>query len=91
MHIRLKSLWYEYFSLKYSQLSDVMEQKKVYADFMFLCMIASMSRELFRIKATERRDNMQDIEGLLNPAKVMSAQKTMMTSAQIYIPKAREI
>ena len=91
MTIRLKSLWYEYFSLKYSQLSDVMEQKKVYADFIFLCMIASMSREWFRLKGTERRDNMQDIEGLLKPEKVTSAQKTMMTSSEIYIPKAREI
>ena len=68
-----------------------MEQKKVYADFMFLYMIATMPKELYRIKATERRDNMQDIEGLLKPGKVISAQKTMMTSAQIYIPKAREI
>ena len=50
-----------------------------------------MPRELFRIKATERRDNMQDIQGLLNQQKVNSAWKTMLTTIEIYIPKAREL
>jgi hypothetical protein len=49
-----------------------------------------MPKELFRIKATERRDNMQDVEGLLNKSKVWSAKKTMKTTAEIYIPKAWE-
>ena len=67
------------------------KQKYVYADFMLLFMIACMPVGLFRIKATERRDNMQDIEGILNLEKVNSARKTMYTTTQIYIPKSREL
>ena len=54
-------------------------------------MVAGMPRELFRIKATERRDNMRDIEGLLNPVKVSSAIKTMETTLAVYVPRAREL
>jgi hypothetical protein len=50
--------------------SDAKKKKEIYAEYMFLCMIAGMPKELFRIKATERRDNMQDVEGLLNKSKV---------------------
>lgn len=63
----------------------------VYAQFMFLCMISGMPEELFRIKGTERRDNMQDVEGLLNPNRVASAVGTMFTTMQIYVPRASEI
>jgi (p)ppGpp synthase/HD superfamily hydrolase len=91
MRGKLKALWYDYFSEKYNTQTTNVEQEKVYGEFIFLYMIARMQKEVFRIKATERRDNMQDIEGLLNPRKVWSAEKTMRTTLDVYIPKSTEL
>ncbi len=87
----LKALWFHFFADMYLAQSTPEDQQEIYAEFIFLCMIAGMPRELFRIKATERRDNMRDIDGLLRPDKVKSARKTMKTTTQIYVPRAREI
>lgn len=84
-------LWFDTYSEKFEQQNDQKEKQKVYAEFIFLCMIACMPRELFRIKATERRDNMQDIEGLIKHKKVISAITTMKTTLSIYVPRAREV
>lgn len=58
---------------------------------MFLCMIAVMPRERFRIKATERRHNLQDVDGLLFPEKITSALGTMLTTMKIYVPRSRDV
>ncbi len=87
----LISLWNDFYKDKYRAQHDIRKQHKVYADYMFLRMIARMPKELFRIKATERRDNMQDTDGLLIPNKVRSATTTMLTTMSIYVPRAREV
>lgn len=87
----LRSLWARFFSDKYHAQSDKIQKQDIYAEYMLLCMIAGMPRELFRIKATERRDNMRDIEGLLNVDKAPSAIKTMETTFAVYVPRAREL
>jgi hypothetical protein len=62
------------------------KQHKLFADFMFLLMISKLPKELLRIKATERRDNIQDIEWLLNEKKVHAAKRIMNLTMVIYIP-----
>lgn len=91
MSTSLRTLWFHFFAEKYITQTTLEDQQEIYAEFVFLCMIAGMPRELFRIKATERRDNMRDIEGLLQPSKIRSATKTMKTTMEIYVPRAREI
>lgn len=87
----LRSLWTRFFAKKYHAQSDTIKKQDIYAEYMLLCMVAGMPRELYRIKATERRDNMRDIDGLLNTAKVSSAIKTMETTLSVYVPRAREL
>lgn len=87
----LRSLWTQFFAEKYNIQADEIKKKDIYAEYMLLCMVAGMPRELYRIKATERRDNMRDIDGLLNISKVSSAIKTMETTMSVYIPRAREL
>lgn len=87
----LKQLWKWSYKRKYNFQKDSTHKHKVYAEYMFLCMIGGMPRELFRIKGTERRDNMQDIGGLLKPEKVRSAEWTMFTTMEVYVPRAREV
>lgn len=91
MSTNLIALWNDFYKDKYRAQHDPKKQHKVYAEYMFLCMIAGMPRELFRIKATERRDNMQDTDGMLVPKKVRSATTTMLTTMTIYVPRAREV
>jgi hypothetical protein len=91
MSTNLIALWNDFYRDKYNAQHDPKKQHKVYAEYMFLCMIAGMPRELFRIKATERRDNMQDTDGILVPNKVRSATTTMLTTMAIYVPRAREV
>ena len=71
---RLKSLWKNTYQKKYLSRQDSAYRHKIYSEFIFLCLITSMYPELFRIKATERRHNLQDIDGLLREDKVISAE-----------------
>lgn len=73
MHKKLVILWNNTYKKKYLFEKDLAHKHKIYAEFIFLSLISCMQPNLFRIKATERRDNMQDIDGLLSEHKVKSA------------------
>ncbi len=64
MHKKLVILWNNTYKKKYLFEKDLAHKHKIYAEFIFLSLISCMQPNLFRIKATERRDNMQDIDGL---------------------------
>ena len=58
----LLEVWKIYFYEKFHSVQDKERQHKILADFIFLLMISKLPKELLIIKATERRDNIQDIE-----------------------------
>lgn len=76
---------------KWTQEVDVNGKMKIFWDFIFLAIIASLPADLFLVKATERRDNLQDYVGLIRNGRIESAQRTVTTTELIYIPRAREL
>jgi hypothetical protein len=87
----IKEYWYKKLAPLYYSQQDPIEQKSIFGDLIALANIASYWPRLFRIKWTERRDNLQDYEGLMTEKWVRSARKTMDTTSAIYVPKAWEI
>jgi hypothetical protein len=67
------------------------DTRKIFADVVTIASTISLSRDLFRVKATERRDNILDYVGLLDEKGVKSARNTIHTSLAFYVLRAREL